>query len=749
MTKYTAKSQFTGGAEGTNQRIGRLSMETENSRQEASELRDAQSGKSPVKILSSSPPHQKRSAVPLSDYSSPVKGPKSIASFFIPPAIQSYGGSSLKNSPVNISNLKNSPVKTSNLNESSFKTSGPSESPIISNTLRESPGKLSVLKEYPTKSNSPILAQAVIVSPQKHSKVENSESDLTISESDDENVSSSGSESDSNFKITPAKAVSSRSIPFNYSDSEDETEEEIVGPKRTKKADSSESETSDISVIISLPSTDSNDLVEYKPVMKRFVDFSNSDYESFEEDEINIEENDVGNIPIILDSLSESESERSESIGKATESCESSEIPLMIFNPPIEAQASESPRKKSSIDAILSLEKNSSGISFMGPTSTDSVPVKQPKMPEKVPETSGRDQKLESLRASCKQAIAEIERKRGVPMTEAEIRDLLMSSLSSNPPPKPQRPVPVLPTEQNRVELARKLLFQNSTKSAMPVAPPSIPVKKIVPSAQIASLTMPHPPRVTVVETAPAPVINSIPNYSNFISNNQPTSISKTGFVYDERMLHHFDPQDPEHPEKPARINSIYEKLRVAKLLDRSRRIPIQVKPLEFAAEVQSIHDVKYCRMVNQTSMSKNIDELHQISSQFNSVYFNPSTAMAATVAAAATIELCDAIGRGEIENGFAIVRPPGHHAEHDEAMGFCIYNNVAVAASSLLRKKLAKRIIILDWDVHHGNGTQNAFADSGDVLYVSLHRYDGGKFYPHIEEANHNYVGTGAGLGK
>ena len=335
-------------------------------------------------------------------------------------------------------------------------------------------------------------------------------------------------------------------------------------------------------------------------------------------------------------------------------------------------------------------------------------------------------------------------------MTEEEIHNLLISSLpAKQPSQKPKRPAPSLPTQQNREELARKLLFQNSMRTVAPVAPPP-PVSKVIAPKSMATFSMPQPPRVTVVESvAPANHINTIPNHSSLFTNHQMTGASKTGFVYDERMLHHFDPHDPEHPEKPARITSIYEKLRTAKLLDRSRRIPIRVKLSEFGPEVQCIHDVKYCRMVNQTSLIRNVDELHQVSSQFNSVYFNPSTAIAATVAAAATIELCDAIGKGEIENGYAIVRPPGHHAEHDEANGFCIYNNVAVAASSLLRKNLAKRILILDWDIHHGNGTQNAFADSEDVLYISLHRYDGGKFYPHTEEANHTYIGAGRGLGK
>ena len=86
----------------------------------------------------------------------------------------------------------------------------------------------------------------------------------------------------------------------------------------------------------------------------------------------------------------------------------------------------------------------------------------------------------------------------------------------------------------------------------------------------------------------------------------------------------------------------------------------------------------------------------------------------------------------GELRNGFAIVRPPGHHACESRAMGFCFFNNVAIAAKVLKQRYSAKRILIVDWDVHHGNGLQDAFYDDGSVMYISLHRHDRGSFYPY-----------------
>jgi acetoin utilization deacetylase AcuC-like enzyme len=114
----------------------------------------------------------------------------------------------------------------------------------------------------------------------------------------------------------------------------------------------------------------------------------------------------------------------------------------------------------------------------------------------------------------------------------------------------------------------------------------------------------------------------------------------------------------------------------------------------------------------------------------------------AARLAAGSLVALCDAVLDGQVDNGVALVRPPGHHAERDRAMGFCLYNNVAVAAHAL-RARGVGRVAIVDWDLHHGNGTQHAFEDDPHVLYVSTHQYP---FYPGTGAAHE--VGRGAGAG-
>ncbi|KAL9544935.1 hypothetical protein MBANPS3_007383 [Mucor bainieri] len=108
-------------------------------------------------------------------------------------------------------------------------------------------------------------------------------------------------------------------------------------------------------------------------------------------------------------------------------------------------------------------------------------------------------------------------------------------------------------------------------------------------------------------------------------------------------------------------------------------------------------------------------------------------TSLAAKVAAGALLSLVAPIVQGQLRNGFALIRPPGHHAEDDLAMGFCFYNNVAVAVADTLDKypSKIKKAVVIDWDVHHGNGTQKIFYDNPNVLYISVHRWDHGKFYP------------------
>ena len=111
-------------------------------------------------------------------------------------------------------------------------------------------------------------------------------------------------------------------------------------------------------------------------------------------------------------------------------------------------------------------------------------------------------------------------------------------------------------------------------------------------------------------------------------------------------------------------------------------------------------------------------------------------------------LDLSDKVARGENRNGFAVVRPPGHHAEADAAMGFCFFNSIALAAR-LLRHRMPhemRRILIVDWDVHHGNGTQQAFYDDASVLYLSVHRHDDGNFFPGTGGPAECGVGTGLG---
>ena len=99
--------------------------------------------------------------------------------------------------------------------------------------------------------------------------------------------------------------------------------------------------------------------------------------------------------------------------------------------------------------------------------------------------------------------------------------------------------------------------------------------------------------------------------------------------------------------------------------------------------------------------------------------------------ATGSVIELAFKVAAGELKNGLAIVRPPGHHAESSQAMGFCFFNSVAIAAKQLRLKLKLNKILIIDWDVHHGNSTQKIFYEDPHVLYMSMHRHDNGNFFP------------------
>jgi acetoin utilization deacetylase AcuC-like enzyme len=196
----------------------------------------------------------------------------------------------------------------------------------------------------------------------------------------------------------------------------------------------------------------------------------------------------------------------------------------------------------------------------------------------------------------------------------------------------------------------------------------------------------------------------------------------------DRAMLNH-DPGHG-HPESPARLGAIQVDL---------ERSPIEGVRFEApravtAAEIDAVHDPRHRAMLEKLAGESVALDPDTVTS--------PGSWDAAQLAAGATVGAVEAVMSGRAANAFALVRPPGHHATANKAMGFCLLNNVAIAAEAALRAG-ARRVAILDWDVHHGNGTQDIFADRPEVLYMSIHQYP---FYPESGAAQE--VGTRAGRG-
>ncbi|KAK7388767.1 hypothetical protein VNO78_23594 [Psophocarpus tetragonolobus] len=198
---------------------------------------------------------------------------------------------------------------------------------------------------------------------------------------------------------------------------------------------------------------------------------------------------------------------------------------------------------------------------------------------------------------------------------------------------------------------------------------------------------------------------------------------SSTAIGFDERMLLHAEVEKKStlHPERPDRLRAIAASLARAGIFPgKCYSIPAREITPE---ELITVHSLEHIESVEVTTES--------LSSYFTSdTYANQHSALAARLAAGLCADLASAIVSGRAKNGFALVRPPGHHAGVKQAMGFCLHNNAAVAALAA-QAAGARKVLILDWDVHHGNGTQEIFEQNKSVLYISLHRHEGGKFYP------------------
>jgi len=204
----------------------------------------------------------------------------------------------------------------------------------------------------------------------------------------------------------------------------------------------------------------------------------------------------------------------------------------------------------------------------------------------------------------------------------------------------------------------------------------------------------------------------------------------RTGIVVDARYQDHYTGRN--HPERPTRISTLLTLVEAYHRPGIKRFEPRPATPEEIALIHDSTHIGRVAATAEKNSFAFDADT--PVSSQ------SYATALLAT---GGLLTVLEAIMTREVDNGFALVRPPGHHAERNRAMGFCLFNSAAIGAQYLREKFGLQRILVMDWDVHHGNGTQHSFYDDPGILYVSTHQYP---YYPGtgtVEE-----VGQGQGEG-
>jgi acetoin utilization deacetylase AcuC-like enzyme len=191
----------------------------------------------------------------------------------------------------------------------------------------------------------------------------------------------------------------------------------------------------------------------------------------------------------------------------------------------------------------------------------------------------------------------------------------------------------------------------------------------------------------------------------------------------------------PRHPEQPARYDAAIHALEHAGLAAKMHRVPVRRANMD---EIALCHTAAYIRTV-ETDFAQGARELST-----GDTNIGPKSLEIALDAVGGVLNAVDTVMEGKARNAFCIVRPPGHHATARRGMGFCIFNNVAIAARHAQRKHAAERVLIADWDVHHGNGTQDIFYGDGSVLFFSTHQYP---WYPGTGAANEAGEGKGKGL--
>ncbi|XP_044750922.1 histone deacetylase 4 [Coccinella septempunctata] len=294
--------------------------------------------------------------------------------------------------------------------------------------------------------------------------------------------------------------------------------------------------------------------------------------------------------------------------------------------------------------------------------------------------------------------------------------------LEGPPPPILQPPQPPPEEEQKDVELK-----DNESRSIRPLS-------RAV-SSPVVHLGIPEPPTLSRRRSSTTPT---------------------TGLAYDNQMLKHtcICGNNIVHPEHAGRLQSIWSRLLETGLVARCDRLRPRKATTQ---ELQTCHTENHTILYGTSSLNRHKMDTSKVTfvrlpcggigvdsdTTWNEMY----TASAARMAVGCTVDLAVRTWTGDIKNGFAIVRPPGHHAEPQQAMGFCFFNSVAIAARILQREHRVHKILIFDWGMHHGNGTQDIFYSDPRVLVISLHRYENGNFFPGTGSPNDCGVGEGLGF--
>jgi len=193
----------------------------------------------------------------------------------------------------------------------------------------------------------------------------------------------------------------------------------------------------------------------------------------------------------------------------------------------------------------------------------------------------------------------------------------------------------------------------------------------------------------------------------------QENLMNRTGFVYDERYLLHLT--GGYHPESPERLKAIYKRLEDSGVLEKLTRIEAVKANQRW---IEAVHKIHYIMRFDEACISG----LNEFEHPDNGICRDSYDT--AFLAVGGVLKAIDAVMKGEVDNVFCAVRPPGHHAEVDKPMGFCYFNNVAIGARYLQKEYGIKRVGIIDFDVHHGNGTQHIFDCDPTVFYYSIHEH-------------------------